>query len=224
VHDGSLNRPASIGRLSGTTFPHEHPRYYRDPSIDKQHRRQVSPAQYIRHSTSGTPLPAIYAEDCAFQLPATFDPSLSPRHLPPVPAQWAGTTLQEGGDIIRWSGIDLLTQLPPSTLSEPQWGFPWSSPPASSGSFEPSVHNLEPAIHEADVAMAGSPELTQGSFFDEWQPGGHIDADSWFSIPNGQSSPEGSPLLATGAPFQRLPSQPVMALGKQSPDLLEICT
>jgi hypothetical protein len=188
----------------------------------------MSPAHYGQQPASASALPAIYADDDAFQLPGAFNPFLSPRHLSPLPSQWAGSPFQEGGDVIRWSGIDLLTQFPPSTCPEPQWSFPWPSPSGSSVSFGPPacVDGCTSHSDEAHAAMRllQSPEVMRDPFLsDGWQPDSNIAPESWFSLPDGQVSPGGSPWPAAASPVQGRLSLPTTGPTEQNPDLLKIC-
>jgi hypothetical protein len=194
---------------------------------DKKYRRQSSPSHNNRHQhISGSPLPATYAEDATFLLDAAFDPFLVPRHMSPLPGQWTGAAFQESGNAMRWSGIDLLTQLPSSTSSGPQWSLAWAPSLGGSISFDSGLDDSQSGMHTGctHAPMPGTSGLIHNPPpASDWLPDGEIDSDSWFFLPNAPLSPQESPRPVARSHSQSLPCLPVLTSAQQSPDLLRIC-
>lgn len=177
-----------------------------------------------------SPIPSLYA-DPTFDLPGAYEP-YPPRHISPLPPQWTGSPSLENGEAIRWSGIDLLTQFPPSVSSPSpnpwelslSWPVPTGGP--ESRQVSPCGNGSTSEVEDVNAAMQLM-QASQGMFdpfmIAEYDPSrGAEEAMAWFTIPENQTSSRS--LWPVGnSPMEELLDLPAPPT-QQDADLLKICT
>lgn len=172
-----------------------------------------------QHSAAST-LSVLYAEDAAFQLAGACEPLLATRQPSPLHAPYLESQAQQIGEVVKWSGIDLLTRFPgcPSASHSP-WSFSWASAP---GGVEPSQL---PCAIPSDAVLGSNffpqsiQDISNQFTNEEWHPDRADEVLSWLMIWGSEAS-SGSPWsVANPAPeLINLPVVPAM----QNSDLFRI--